>query len=181
MKTPKFAGICLPLLVAGITVAGSVVKADAKAGAGHEMGMSAMDMKSRNRQMLIQTLSEEKTEVRALTAQQAAFRRMGGAENNRIANMYGRWVREHKAAAPTLERLIRQNGGNPASATFLKPPVLGDKHKMLMAIHMDHVAAVKTSQARRMQTNSAAIRAAMNARITLASKHLRQMAPFHKG
>jgi hypothetical protein len=104
---------------------------------------------------------------------------MGGAQNMRIANMFGRWIREHKAAGPTLEKLIRRNGGNPASATLLKSPVLGNKMQMLHATHMDHMAAVATSQQRHAATNSAAIKMAMSNRAKLARKHLRQMEPYH--
>lgn len=151
----------------------------ALAGSVQAQNNSMGDMRSKNAQMLIQTLSEEKTEINALAAQQAAFRRMGGAENMRIARMWGVWIREHKAGGPMFERLIRANGGNPNAAKILKPPVLGTKAQMLMATHKDHEAAVMTSQMRHRMTNSTAIKAAMSKRAKLARKHLKQMAPLH--
>src|SRR4028118_2403745 len=97
-------------------------------------GARAQDKDAR---MLIQTLSEEKTEINTLAAQQAAFKKMGGRENQRIAGLLGRMIRDHKAASPTLMRLTQRNGGNPAEAKILKPPVLGNKQKMLHATMVD--------------------------------------------
>lgn len=138
-----------------------------------------MQMRMRNSQMLIQTLSEEKTEINALAAQREMFLKMGGTQNRRIASMYGRWIKEHKAGGPTFMRLIRANGGNPMDAKILKAPVLGSAAAMLMATHKDHQAAVMGSQMRYSMTMSPAIKAAMHKRANLARKHLAQMAPYH--
>ncbi len=143
------------------------------------MRMSRSEMRMKNAQMLIQTLSEEKTEIAQLTAQRAAFLRMGGSENAQIARMWARWIREHKAAGPGLMRLIRANGGDPMDAKVLKAPVLGGKMQMLMATHKDHQAAVMTSQMRHNMTMSMAVKTAMHKRANLARKHLRQMMPLH--
>jgi hypothetical protein len=129
-------------------------------------------------EMLIATLSEEKTEINTLAAQQAMFRRMGDRESTRLARLWGVWIREHKAGGPMLMRLIRANGGDPEAAKILKPPVLGDKAKMLHATHMDHEAAVKTSQMRWAATRDPQIRMAMHKRANLARKHIRQMMPY---
>jgi len=142
------------------------------------MNNSSM-MRQRNAQMLIRTLSEELTEINTLAAQQARFRAMGDSESQRIARLWGVWIREHKAAGPTLRNLIRANGGNPDQAMILKAPVLGSKAQMLEATHRDHEAAVMTSQMRYGMTNSRAIKRAMNKRANLARKHIRQMMPFH--
>ncbi len=136
-------------------------------------------MRAKNAQMLIQTLSEEKTEINALAAQQAAFRKMGGRENLKIAAMWGRWIAEHKAGGPMFMKLIKQNGGDPMAAKVLKAPPLGDKMKMMMATHKDHQAAVMTSQMRYSMTDSQAIKMAMMKRAKLARKHLGQMKPMH--
>ena len=151
--------------------------ANAVANAG--ASVDAMDTRTRNAQMLIQTLSEEKTEINTLAAQQAMFRRMGGRENTRLARLWGQWIREHKAGGPTLMRLIRQNGGDPMQARILKAPVLGTQERMLDATHKDHEMAVMTSQMRHGMTNSGAIKRAMRKRANLARKHIRQMAPYH--
>jgi hypothetical protein len=135
---------------------------------------------NRNAQMLINTLSEEKTEINTLAAQQAQFKKMGGRENMRLAAMWGRWIREHKAASPTLMALTRKHGGDPNQARILKPPVLGSQEKMLNATHKDHEMAVMTSQMRHGQTDDPAIKRAMRKRATLARKHLREMAPYHR-
>jgi hypothetical protein len=155
--------------------------ADRSARYGSDMTPSmAMTVRQKNAQMLIQTLSEEKTEINTLAGQQAQLKKMGGRENRRLAAMWGRWIREHKAAGPTLMRLIRQNGGDPNQARILKPPVLGTQERMLNATHMDHEKAVMTSQMRHAATNSGAIKRAMHKRANLARKHLRQMAPYHR-
>ncbi len=148
-------------------------------GAGRSSNMSGMNMRSMNAAMLIATLSEEKTEIAALSAQQAKFRQMGGRENLQIARMWGRWIAEHKAGGPTFMRLIKQNGGDPNEAHVLKPAVLGTRQQMLDATHKDHQAAVMSSQMRYGMTNSRAIKRAMHMRGNLARKHLRQMAPYH--
>lgn len=142
--------------------------------------MSRSDMRMRNAQMLVQTLSEERTEINSLAGQREVFLRMGGSENRRIAQMWAVWINEHKAASPTLIRLIRVNGGDPTEARILKAPPLGNREQMLMATHRDHMAAVMTSQTRFYATTSPSIRAAMHKRANLARKHLRQMAPFHR-
>jgi hypothetical protein len=137
------------------------------------------DMTQQNGRMLMETLSEEKTEMQQLAAQAAAFRKMGGRENIRIANMLTRWVREHKAASPTLMNLARRYGGNPERATILKPPVLGSKSQMLHATMMDHMKAEKTSQMRWKMSNSAAVKMAMRKRANLSRKHMREMKRYH--
>ena len=147
---------------------------------GSMSGMSHSDMRMRNAQMLIQTLSEEKTEIGALAAQREMFLRMGGTENRRIARLWLRWINEHKAGGPTFMRLIRLNGGDPMEAHVLKAPPLGSRAFMLMATHKDHVAAVMTSQMRFNMTMSPSVKAAMHKRANLARKHLRQMTPFHR-
>lgn len=164
----------LMLAAALCTTAGAVRAQNGMRGAG--MGMS--DMRAKNAQMLIQTLSEEKTEINALAAQQAQFRKMNDSQSRQIASMFGRWIREHKAAGPTLMKLIRENGGDPNQAKILKPPVLGSKMQMLEATHMDHQKAVMTSQMRYSMTNSRAVKTAMHKRGNLARKHLKQMEPY---
>jgi hypothetical protein len=67
--------------------------------AGTQMRSGSMDQNAKDAQMLIQTLSEEKTEINTLAAQQARFRQMGDAQSLRIHRMWGRWIREHKPAA----------------------------------------------------------------------------------
>jgi hypothetical protein len=147
--------------------------------AGSGMGMSmGSEAGSTDAQKLIRTLSEEKTEINTLAAQQARFRQMGDRRSIRIHRMWGRWIREHKAGSPLLMRLTRANGGDPRAAKILKPPVLGDKATMLHATHMDHVAAVRTSQMRYASTNDRAIKAAMHKRANLARKHIREMMPL---
>ncbi len=151
-------------------------------GEGSKMGgdISGMsDMRSKNAAMLIQTLSEEKTEIAALAAQQAKLRQLGGRENRHLATMWGRMIAEHKAGGPTFMRLIKQNGGDPNAAHVLKPAVLGTRQEMVDATHKDHQAAVMTSQMRFAMTNSGAVKRAMHMRGNLARKHLRQMAPYH--
>jgi rubrerythrin len=149
-----------------------------RSGSGMRMGTDARSTKA---QMLLQTLSEEKTEINTLAAQQARFRQMGDRESLRIHRMWGRWIREHKAGSPTLMRLIRNNGGDPNAAKIMKPPALGDKATMLRATHMDHEAAVRTSQMRYAATNDRAIKAAMTKRANLARKHIREMMPLMRG
>lgn len=161
----------------------SMVRAQGTSGAMDEMGKTsdtrAMATRDQNAQMLHMTLCEEKTEIAALAAQQAAFRKMGGRENLRIAAMFGRWIRDHKKGAPTLERLMRKYGADPAQCKVMKPPVLGDQQKMLNATHVDHEKSVITSQMRHAMTNDRMIKAAMRKRANTARKHLRQMRPFH--
>jgi hypothetical protein len=165
---------CLLGLGAAMMISVPVVSAQDSSG-----DMSMMDTRAKNAAMLIQTLSEEKTEINALAAQQARLQQLGGGENLRLAAMWGRWIREHKAAGPGLMRLIRQNGGDPMDAKILKQPVVGAREKMLDATHKDHEAAVMTSQMRHGMTDSSAIMTAMHKRANLARKHLRQMAPYH--
>ncbi|MBV9868042.1 MAG: hypothetical protein JO316_22015 [Abitibacteriaceae bacterium] len=133
-----------------------------------------------NAAMLIRTLAEEKGEIQQLTAQQAAFRKMGGRTNLRIASMFGRWIREHKAAGPQLMALIHRNGGDPQLAVVRKAPVLGSAMQMLHATHQDHVTAVVNSQSRWSHSQSPAVKAFMHKRANLAKKHIRQMMPFMK-
>ena len=143
------------------------------------MQMSRSEIRMHNAQMLIQTLSEEKTEIHALKVQRMALMHMGGLQNKRLARTFGRWEAEHEAAGPTLMRLIRMNGGDPMGAQILKPPVLGSTAAILMAQHKDHEAAVMSSQMRFNMTDSEAIKMAMHKRAILARKHLSQMMPFH--
>jgi hypothetical protein len=183
MKSKNLKGACWLLgLSAVILSGGATVRAQ------HDDSMSDSadmpqttrlpDERTNNAQMLIRTLSEELTEINSLAAQQARFRQMGGAENNRIARLWGRWIREHKAAGPMLKRLIRQNGGDPNEAKILKAPPLGSKPAMLAATHKDHMAAVMTSQMRYGMTITPGVKRAMHKRANLARKHIRQMRPF---
>lgn len=182
-KWIKALGACSVMVVSVGSMASAMPmhKMDGSKMSGSKMAMGDMSsMKAKNAQMLIQTLSEEKTEIASLAAQQAAFKKMGGRENLKIASMYGRWIAEHKAGGPMFMKLIKQNGGDPMAAKILKAPPLGDRATMLMATHKDHEAAVATSRMRYSMTNSAAIKMAMSKRVKLASKHLAQMKPFHK-
>ncbi len=137
------------------------------------------DMVSVNATALVNTLSEEKTEIAALAAQVAEFRKMGGRDNLRTAALLERMRREHVAAGPTLMKLARRYGGDPTLAKILKAPVLGDKATMLHATHMDRMKAVQTSQMRWKMTNSWPIKTAMRKRATLARRHMRWMKPHH--
>jgi hypothetical protein len=92
------------------------------AGSARAQGDMAGDTRSSNAQMLINTLSEEKTEINTLAAQQAQFRKLGGRENMRLVALWGRMIRDHKAASPTLMSLTRRNGGDPMQARIMKPP-----------------------------------------------------------
>ena len=130
--------------------------------------------------MLIQTLSEEFTEIEALASQQVKFREMGDSESIAIARMYGTWIRDHKAGVPALAYVIRLHGGDPEDAKELKPPVLGTKDEMLMATHMDHEAAITSSQMRYGATDDWMIKELMNKRANTARKHLAEMADYHQ-
>ena len=143
------------------------------------MEMDDMKMDSSEAQMLIQTLSEEKTEIQQLAAQQAKFKMMDEPESKRLAAMWGRWIREHKAAGPMLMKLIKKHGGDPMRATVLKTPSSGTMDQMLRNTHMDHQAAVMTSQMRYSKTSDPMVKKAMHARANLARKHLNQMAPYY--
>lgn len=165
-------------LVATVVLAGGAASTRAQTTMMQSDAM--MNMRAKNAQMVTQTLSEEKTEVAQLAAQQKQFKKMGGAQNTRIAAMFGRWIAEHQGAAPTLVKLIKNNGGDPRNAKILKAPVLGSKDKMLMATHKDHEAAVATSKMRAHATNDGAVRNAMAKRVALATRHLKEMAPYHK-
>lgn len=171
-------GKCKSVLIVAILLAGSVASTRA-AQAQMRASDSAVDMRAKNAQMLIQTLSEEKTEIANLAAQETRFRKMGGSQNLKIATMWRRWIAEHKAAGPMLMKLIKNNGGDPMRARILKSPALGSKAMMLMATHRDHEAAVATSKMRAHATNNGSVRNAMTKRVALASKHLREMAPYH--
>ena len=167
------------LLIGGVGAAQNVAHAQPV----DEMAVgnqSMNGMRTRNADMLIQTLSEEKTEINSLAAQQAMFKKMGGRENRRLASLWGRMIREHKAAAPGLMRLIRANGGDPMQAKVLKAPPLGDKPKMIHATHVAHEMAVRTSQMRHGMTDSNAVKNAMRKRANLARKHIRLMEPYHE-
>ena len=149
------------------------------AGTGAVQAQDNSDM-DREAQALVNTLSEEKTEINTLAAQQAMFKKMGGRENMKLAAMWGRWIRDHKAGSPTLMRLTRKHGGDPMQAKIMKPPVLGSQEQMLNATHKDHEMAVMTSQMRYGMTSDPAVKRAMHKRANTARKHLRQMAPYHK-
>ncbi len=170
------------LMVAALAAGCNGVRAqdDKMGGSMDKMGGSMSEMRMKNAKMLVQTLSEEKTEINQLLAQQMAFKKMGDRDSKKIAAMWGRWAAEHKAAGPMLMKLIKNNGGDPMQAKVMKPPVLGDKATMLMATHKDHEAAVMTSQMRFGMTNDSMIKMAMHKRGNLARKHLAQMKPFHK-
>lgn len=178
MKKLRWKSVATALL-ASVILAGSAASTRAM-DMNDSDGSMMMDARAMNAQMLIKTLSEEKTEINALASQQAQFRKMGGETNNDIARMFGRWIREHKAGGPMFMKLTKQNGGDPMDAKVLKSPVLGDRDEMLTATHKDHEAAVMTSQMRYAKTGSAAIKMAMHKRANLARKHLRQMAPYLK-
>ncbi len=141
--------------------------------------MDDMKMDSGQAQMLIQTLSEEKTEIAQLAAQQAKFKIMGDRDSMKLASMWGRWIREHKAASPMLMKLIKKHGGDPMRAQVLKTPSSGTMDQMLRNTHMDHQAAVMTSQIRYSKTSDPMVKKAMHARANLARKHLNQMAPYY--
>lgn len=132
-------------------------------------------------ELLLETLSEEFTEINTLAAQQARFRQFGDNESTQIARIYGRWINEHKAQVFALAQLIRNHGGDPEAATEKKPPVLGTREEMLMATHADHEAAIRSSQMRFAATRDWDIRWAMNQRANLARKHIAEMQRFHGG
>lgn len=132
-----------------------------------------------NPRFMVDTLSEEKTEINTLKAQAAAFYKMGGSKNTRIANLLTKMRKEHEAASPKMIALTKAVGGDPNSARIMKPPVLGSAGQMLHATHMDHDKAVKTSQMRWKMSNNAKVRAAMSKRAALARKHMRWMKPYH--
>jgi len=153
---------------------------------GMEGGSMSMGESSGTRQThadaLVQTMSEEITEIAAMASQQAKFREMGDAESTRIARMYGNWIRDHKAGAPALKKLIVAHGGDPADAKILKAPALGTKMEMLHATHMDHMAAVMTSQMRfkiAKADSDEKVMMLMNKRAGVARKHMRQMGKYH--
>lgn len=178
MKKLRWKGIATALVASAVLIGGaaSTRAMDMK----NSDGMMMHDNNPMNAEMLIKTLSEEKTEINALASQQAQFRKMGGMENDKIARMFGVWIREHKAGGPMFMKLIKQNGGDPNDAKIMKSPVLGDRDEMLMATHKDHEAAVAGSQMRYAKTSSSDIQMAMHKRANLARKHLRQMAPYMK-
>jgi len=95
--------------------------------------------------------------------------------------LYGRFIREHKAGAPMLERLIRMYGGDPAQTGVLKPAMLSDDlETMVRTMEQAHERAVMTSQMRYAATDSAAIQRAMHMRANMARKHLRLMQPYDR-
>lgn len=137
------------------------------------------DMVMQNARLVVDTLSEEKTEINTLKAQAMAFRKMKGSSNKRIANLLDRMRREHEAASPGMMKLATSLGGDPMSAKIMKPPVIGAPSEMMHATHMDHMKAVQTSQMRWKMSNDYRVRAAMNKRANLARKHIRWMKPYH--
>ncbi|HEX8835137.1 MAG TPA: hypothetical protein VF719_13090, partial [Abditibacteriaceae bacterium] len=142
------------------------------------MSSSGMSNNAMDAKMLIDTLSEEKTEINSLAAQQAQFKKMNDSESRRLVSLWGRMIRDHKAASPALMKLTRKNGGDPMAAKILKAPVLGDKMKMVHATHIAHEHAVRTSQMRFGMTNDWAVKNAMRKRANLARKHIRLMMPY---
>jgi hypothetical protein len=138
------------------------------------------DMMMQNARFMVDTLSEEKTEIAALKAQSAALRQMGGSRNVKIANLFDRMRREHEAAGPAMMKLTKSIGGDPNSAKIMKPPVLGSTAAMLHAAHTDHEKAVQMSQMRWKMANNPKVSAAMHKRANLARKHIRWMKPYHE-
>lgn len=132
-----------------------------------------------NPRFMVDTLSEEKTEIAALKAQAMKLRNLGGSKNVKMANLLDRMRREHEAAGPKMIALTKSVGGNPALAKIMKPPVIGSPGEMLHATHMDHDKAVKMSQLRWKMSNSPKVRTAMTKRATLARRHMRWMKPYH--
>jgi hypothetical protein len=137
------------------------------------------DMMLQNGNMVVDTISEEKTEIAALKAQAAALRKMGGSQNLRLARLWDRMRREHEAASPALMKLAKKLGNDPTRAKVIKAPVLGDTKTIVHAAHMAHEKAVQTSQMRWKMSNHPQVRAAMHKRATLARKHIRWMKPYH--
>jgi len=140
-------------------------------------GKSAMHMKEA--QMLIATLSEEKTEINALAVQAMKFKQMGGNRNMKIVSMLNRMIRDHKAAGPKLMALIKKHGGDPMDAKILKAPVLGNEMQMLHADMEDHMKAEMTSQMRHRMTSDRAVKTAMHKRAGIARKHMTWMKKYH--
>jgi len=139
---------------------------------------SAVHMKEA--QMLINTLSEEKTEINALAVQAMKFKQMGGSRNMKIASLLNRMIRDHKAGGPKLMMLIKKHGGDPMSAKILKAPVLGSEMEMLHADMADHMKAEMTSQMRHNMTGDRAVKTAMHKRAGVARKHMMWMKKYHK-
>lgn len=137
------------------------------------------DMKMQNARFVVDTISEEKTEIAALKAQAAQFRKLGGSKNMKIANLLDRMRREHEAAGPKMMALAKSVGGDPNSAKIMAAPKIGTPMEMLHATHVDHEKAVQMSQMRWGMSNNAAVRAAMHKRGNLARKHIRWMNPYH--
>ncbi len=137
------------------------------------------DMMMQNSRLVVDTISEEKTEIAALKAQAAQLRKLGGSKNVKIAKLFDRMRREHEAAGPMLMKLAKSLGGNPSSAKIMMAPKIGSTMEMLHAEHMDHTKAVQSSQMRWKMTNSTKVRSAMNKRATLARKHMKWMMPYH--
>jgi hypothetical protein len=190
MKSVKLVGACL--LASTISSTGAVwadqevseVKPSTRVTQNAPYDEMAVDSEAA---LLLQTIAEENAEIRQLASQQAMFRQLGGTENNRIARLFGRWIREHKASVASLTRLANQAGGNTLLAPPPKAPVLGSKSQMLHATMMDHMRAIQTAQQRyqlvsRFESSPQhrrAVQAAMSKRASLARKHMRQMQPFH--
>ena len=137
------------------------------------------DMMMQNARFVVDTISEEKTEIAALKAQAAHLRKLGGSKNIKIANLFDRMRREHEKAGPMLMKLAKSLGGDPNRAKIMQAPKIGAPMEMLHAAHMAHDKAVKMSQMRWGMTNSTKVRAAMNKRATLARKHMKWMMPYH--
>jgi rubrerythrin len=183
MKRQKKFGWCI-LGISALLCAntgGAVAQDGMQGSSGNSTTMNGNSMggMNKNAQMLINTLSEEKTEINLLAAQQAQFKKMGGRQNMRLASLWGRMIREHKAASPTLMRLTRKHGGDPAQAKIIMQPVLGSVETMIKATHKTHDMSVKTSQIRWGQTTDPAIKRAMSKRAKMARKHIRWMMPYH--
>jgi hypothetical protein len=118
----------------------------------------------------------------ALAAQQAKLRAMGDSQSTRLARLFGRMIRDHKAGGPTLMKLIRMHGGDPNDAKILMSPVLGSKDEILMAQHKAHEAAVLSSQMRFMVANrdgDMMTTKFMHKRAGVTRNHIRWMKPYH--
>ena len=137
------------------------------------------DMMQQNVRFVMDTISEEKTEIAALKAQAMHMRKMGGSKNMKVANLFDHMRREHEAAGPGMMKLAKSLGGDPMSAKIMMAPKIGSAMEMLHAEHMAHDKAVKMSQMRWGMTNSASVRAAMHKRATIARRHMKWMMPYH--
>ncbi len=137
------------------------------------------DMMQQNPRFVMDTISEEKTEIAALQAQAMQLRKLGGSKNRKIANLLDRMRHEHEAAGPGMMKLAKSLGADPSTTKVMMAPKIGSPMEMLHAAHMDHAKAVQMSQMRWGMSNSPKVRAAMHKRGNLARKHMRWMTPYH--